>query len=180
MPTNFPTNVKRKTCKRGHDWLTSRKRNSGNSGWCCGICQQHIWENNVKLKCSIPDCGNYMRNKKNRLCHTHMWRVRKHGSPHILVNAPSGSGHTNKQGYREIRVNGRKVQEHRHVMEQFLNRALLKGEEVHHKNGVRDDNRIENLELWSTSQPSGQRVEDKIAWACEFLVLYGYSVQKGG
>jgi hypothetical protein len=57
-------------------------------------------------------------------------------------------------------------------MEQAIGRALLPHENVHHINGVRDDNRLENLELWSSSQPSGQRVADKVAWAIELLKLY--------
>jgi hypothetical protein len=57
-------------------------------------------------------------------------------------------------------------------MEQMLGRKLLSGENVHHRNGVRCDNRPENLELWTRWQPSGQRVEDKVKWAIELLMLY--------
>lgn len=58
-------------------------------------------------------------------------------------------------------------------MEKRLGRRLLPKENVHHLNGNRIDNRDDNLELWSTWQPAGQRVADKVKWARELLAIYG-------
>lgn len=64
------------------------------------------------------------------------------------------------------------VHEHRLAMSEKMGRPLLSSESVHHKNGNRSDNRVENLELWTSVQPSGQRVEDLLKYAKEIINIY--------
>jgi hypothetical protein len=77
-----------------------------------------------------------------------------------------------KDGYIRLRVGNKRQAMHQIVMERMLGRKLLPGEEVHHLNGNRYDNRPSNLELWAVRQPKGCRVDDAVASAVEYLEIY--------
>lgn len=123
----------------------------------------------------IDDCTRVVYIAK--LCWSHHNRLKRYGDP--LGERPGGWRGTwtlTRAGYHVATIDGRQVKEHRYVMERHLGRALRDNENVHHKNGIRNDNRIENLELWVKSQPCGQRPEDLVAWAEEILRTYATEV----
>lgn len=136
-------------------------------------------------KCSIEGCEKPSR--KRGWCMSHYDRWDSFGDPEYVAPCicenpipgvatarwphPVGSRKVNELGYVEILFGGDRAFEHRLVWE-ARHGELLPGQNIHHKNGQRDDNRIENLEVWDTSQPAGQRPEDKVAFALEMLRRY--------
>lgn len=138
--------------------------------------------NDRKTKvCTIEECGLPVSGKG--YCRFHYNSYKKHGDPlkakrrkiwdigERKLDRALGYARIKRPYHPSARGKGW-IFEHRLVMEEYLGRYLRSDEVVHHKNGVKDDNRLENLELWTRSHPPGQRVEDKVAWARHILAQY--------
>lgn len=151
-----------------------------------GRCAKHYqywrrFESSNWPRCSADGCVRVSIGKHG-YCNAHYQRYQATGDVEVdkplFKRQPNQGSHITKEGYvytsKPLPGGGTKrILQHRLVMEEFLGRPLEADENIHHKNGNRSDNRLENLELWSKSQPPGQRVSDKIVWAKEILERYG-------
>lgn len=115
--------------------------------------------------CTVEGCDEHRYARG--WCHLHYTRaLLNEGDPGEPQRRKRRTGGRDR-GYVTVTVDGKRMAEHRFVMEQQLGRKLYPEENVHHKNGRRDDNSPGNLELWVKPQAAGQRVEDLVAWVIE-------------
>lgn len=153
-----------------------------------GYCQHHysrwlkklpiVWQKPPPKICSVENCKG--KQHSNGFCGKHNARYKRYGDPLKICRAEPGKGRfINTQGYVDLfkpehknSKRGGYILEHRYVMSLALGRPLNDKEYVHHKNGNKLDNRLENLELWATFQPPGQRPKDLVKYAISLLELY--------
>jgi hypothetical protein len=192
--THYQQNLRGESLRPINPWFGKRAgactgprcRNLGNYG---GLCWSHHQqrlrdeplrplltpEERKSSPCCFDGCGRPGRYRG--LCQTHNKQRLRTGKL-VPIHVPKYR-YRSTEGYIRLMLpehphagsQGR-VLEHVVVMVDKIGRPLFPDETVHHINGVRDDNRPENLELWTSRHPPGQRVEDKVAWAREMLARY--------
>lgn len=131
---------------------------------------------NPKRGCSVNLCRN--KHKAKGLCVFHYNRLLKGkrvDAPRRVVHQPrvDNMGYVRifKKGHPNAWERGH-IFEHTYIMSEHLGRPMFPGETIHHKNGIRDDNRIENLELRASAHGVGQTIPDLVAHAEQILARY--------
>ena len=154
-----------RVCTHGESWEDEILPNGSIVFWSrrdgqhipiqCGICNdEHITSaSNVRKKTFTGLCRTCLHTGPTSTT----WRggrVTKHGYIYVKVYSghPFYESMANSLGY---------IAEHRLVMAEHLGRPLSSTEVVHHKNGIRTDNRIENLELFVSFHEHGTALQDR-------------------
>lgn len=173
-------------------WLKGAKVNKCSIDGCDnpsefrGLCSRH-YQSTRKVDgsftgnyCSVDGCNKGVVARG--YCNVHYDHWREYGNPLTVTKRPPGTGTISNgyvvlsgyHGHPNAQKSG-KIMEHVLVMSNMLGRPLVKGEQVHHKNGNRQDNRPENLELiLKYNHHAGQKLEDIIEhYLPDYIELYG-------
>jgi hypothetical protein len=166
-----------KACRRCRQVKTldnftkDKNQKDGKNRWCRSCVHEDYTAKVARRDHRCCDCGKRTANRTAERCHRcaarHRDRFAKrrhvHTSGYVMLMGRWDHPNATKEG---------RLLEHVLVMSEHIGRPLRPQETVHHRNGIRGDNRIENLELWSGDHPYGQRTSDQVAWAKRILMTY--------
>ena len=150
--------------------LTDKELAKGKGQYCSKKCHnKHIaWKQKYCEQCGEPLKRGYGKKYCSHQC---AGLALRHENGYIV---PSGyiMMTTGKAG------NGKRIPQHRYVMEQILGRELFDFERVHHKDGIRSNNEPDNLEIWLNGHPAGQRLQDIYDKDVKRLALENYKLKQ--
>ena len=149
-----------------------------------GLSGRHMYERFFPKRCER--CGEMIpfRNGTGTTLRKRFCSLKCNGASIRGPNHPQyAGGALDRNGYRTLSINAfdvarypflvpmmvgknKRILEHRAVMAISLNRSLTIQETVHHRNSVKTDNRIENLELWAGRHLRGARGSEIICPHC--------------
>lgn len=122
----------------------------GATMFCSNKCRGIYYRTRIEVACSV--CGEIIIRHRSSIkkdifcsrgCYAKHLSVSMTGDLHPRWNG----GIYSPGGYVFVRTNGRYVQKHRQVVEEHMNRPLKSDEIIHHVNGIKNDNRIGNLQV---------------------------------